>query len=148
MTLNASSRRCRYAGIKRIDHLLITHYHTDHVGGVPDLVARVEVGEFLDHGPNREDTPGTEAGYEAYLKAIAGHSRRIVHPGDTIPMEGLNIVVLTADGEHISAVPGIKPEPNPYCTKERPGIQIPRKMRVPRESSSPMASSNFSISAT
>jgi competence protein ComEC len=106
------------AGIKRIDHLLITHYHADHVGGVPDLVARVEVGEFLDHGPNREDTSGTEAGYEAYLKAIAGHSRRIVHPGDTIPMEGLNVVVLTADGENVSAVPGIKPVPNPYCAEE------------------------------
>ncbi len=107
------------ADVKRIDHVLITHYHTDHVGGVPDLVSRVEVGEFLDHGPNREDTPGTRAGYEAYLKAIAGHSRRIVHPGDTIPIDGLNIAVLTADGEHIAAVPGIKPVPNPYCTTER-----------------------------
>jgi competence protein ComEC len=106
------------AGIKRLDYVLITYYHTDHVGGVPDLVARVEVGEFLDHGPNRENTPATEAGYEAYLKAIAGHARRIVHPGDTIPVKGLNVVVLTADGEHISSIPGIKPEPNPYCAKE------------------------------
>jgi competence protein ComEC len=107
------------AAIKRIDYVLITHYHSDHVGGVPDLVARVEVGEFLDHGANRENTPATEAGYEAYLKAIAGHARRIVHPGDTIPIEGLKVVVLTADGEHISAVPGIRPVPNPYCATER-----------------------------
>ena len=107
------------AGIRRIDHLLITHYHTDHVGGVPNLVARVEVGEFLDHGPNREDTPATRAGYDAYVKAIAGHARRIVHPGDTIPLGGVGVVVLVADGEHISAVSGIKPEPNLYCAKER-----------------------------
>ena len=39
--------------MSRIDHLLITHFHVDHVGGVPNLVSRVQVGEFLDHGPNR-----------------------------------------------------------------------------------------------
>lgn len=106
------------AGIKRIDHVFITHYHIDHVGGVPNLVSKIEVGEFLDHGENREQGGGVPENYAAYLKAIAGHKRRIVHPGDTIPIAGLNIVVLTADGEHIAAVPGIKPVPNPWCATE------------------------------
>ncbi len=108
----------RGAGITRIDHLLITHYHADHVGGVPNLVARVPVGEFLDHGPNREDSDTTRQGYAAYLKAIAGRPRRIVHPGDTIDIPGLSVIVLTADGAHISALPGIKPVANPYCASE------------------------------
>jgi competence protein ComEC len=107
------------AGIKRIDHLLLTHYHVDHAGGVPELVKRVEVGEFLDHGLNREDSAGTQKVYEAYLQAIAGHPHRVVHPGDTISVPGLSILVLTADGEHIASVPGIKPTPNPYCAGEQ-----------------------------
>jgi beta-lactamase superfamily II metal-dependent hydrolase len=107
------------AGITQIDHVLITHFHTDHVGGVPDLVKRVKVGEFLDHGPNREDSDITRHDFAAYLKAIDGTPRRIVHPGDTIAIPGLKVVVLVADGEHIAAVPGIKPEPNPYCATER-----------------------------
>lgn len=109
----------RDAGITRIDHLLITHYHVDHVGGVPELVKRVPVGEFLDHGPNREDSASTRNGYAAYLKAIGDKPHRVVHPGDTISIPGLSVVVLTADGEHIHAVPGIQPQPNPYCANER-----------------------------
>src|SRR5207302_5775260 len=40
------------AGLKQIDYVLITHYHRDHVGGVPQLVDGIKVGTFVDHGPN------------------------------------------------------------------------------------------------
>lgn len=107
------------AGIARIDHLLITHYHVDHVGGVPELAKRVSIGEFLDHGPNREDSASTRDGYASYLKAVGDHPHRVVHPGDTISIPGLSVIVLAADGEHIDAVPGITPAPNPFCADER-----------------------------
>jgi competence protein ComEC len=106
------------AGITRIDHLLITHFHVDHVGGVPELVKHVQVGEFLDHGENREDSDITRHDYAAYLKAIEGKPRRIVRPGDTINIPGLEAIVITADGEHIAAVPGVTPAPNPWCATE------------------------------
>ncbi len=106
------------AGISKLDKVFITHYHTDHVGGVPNLVQRVQVGQFLDHGENREDSDITRHDYAAYLNAIQGKPRRIVHPGDTISIPGLSIIVLAADGEHIPSVPGINPEPNKYCASE------------------------------
>ncbi|MGA7341814.1 MAG: MBL fold metallo-hydrolase [Terracidiphilus sp.] len=109
----------RDAGITRIDHLLITHYHVDHVGGVPELVKRVQVGEFLDHGPNREDSASTRNGYAAYLAAVGSRPHRVVHPGDVIDLPGLGAIVLTADGAHIDKVPGITPALNPYCATER-----------------------------
>ena len=107
------------AGIKRIDHALVTHYHTDHVGGVPELVKRVPVGEFLDHGENREDSVITRQDFNAYIKAIQGKPRRILHPGNTISLPGLSTIVLTADGEHVASVPGINPAPNAYCGAEQ-----------------------------
>jgi hypothetical protein len=88
------------------------------VGGVPELVKRIHVGEFLDHGVNREDSDDTRKNFAAYELAIKGHPRRIVHPGDAISIPGLSIIVLTADGDHISAVPGINPAPNAYCGAE------------------------------
>jgi beta-lactamase superfamily II metal-dependent hydrolase len=106
------------AGIKKIDHLLITHFHTDHVGGVGDLLKRVPVGEFLDHGENREDSDITRHDYAAYLKAIEGKHRRIVHPGEGITLPGMTTVVLTADGEHVNSLLGVKPVPNSYCASE------------------------------
>ena len=108
----------RDAGVTKIDHLLVTHYHVDHVGGVPELARRVPIGEFLDHGENREDSDITRRDYGAYMKAIAGKPHRVVHPGDTIDLPGVSAIVLTADDEHISAIPGIKPQPNPYCSSE------------------------------
>ena len=108
----------RDAGITKIDHLLITHYHVDHVGGVPELVKRVPIGEFLDHGENREDSDITRHDYAAYIKAIGDKPHRVVHPGDTIALPGLTAIVLTAAGEHIDAIPGVTPQPNQYCASE------------------------------
>jgi competence protein ComEC len=106
------------AGITKLDYVLITHFHDDHVGGVPNLVDRVHVSEFLDHGVNREDSDDTRHNYTEYLKAVDGTPRRSVHPGDTIDISGLNTLVITADGEHIASVPGVRPEPNPDCATE------------------------------
>src|SRR5258708_11914731 len=44
----------KLAGIKQIDYLVITHFHTDHVGGVPQLAAKLPIKHFVDHGPNNE----------------------------------------------------------------------------------------------
>jgi beta-lactamase superfamily II metal-dependent hydrolase len=106
------------AGITKIDKVLITHFHVDHVGGVPNLVERIKVGEFLDHGENREDSDITRHDYAAYVKAVGSTPRRTLRPGDLIDIPGLNTTVVAADGEHVSSIAGIKPVPNPYCASE------------------------------
>jgi len=50
----------KLAKIKKIDYVLITHFHADHVGGVPQLVQKVTVEHFVDHGVNREESKATK----------------------------------------------------------------------------------------
>jgi competence protein ComEC len=106
------------AGIQQLDYVLITHYHRDHVGGVPQLADGMKIGTFVDHGPNLEDSQETRADYAAYEKAIAGHAHVVVKPGWALPIKGLDVRVLTAAGEHIaSPLPG-QGTANSYCAAE------------------------------
>lgn len=109
------------AGLKRIDYVLVTHYHEDHVGGVPQLIARIPVGTFLDHGALYEQDHGiTEQGYKLYLQQVAaGKGKRItLHPGDKLPMQSLDATVISSNGAVIAkALPGAG-QANPLCAQE------------------------------
>src|SRR5271170_1864484 len=103
------------AKLKQIDYLLITHYHRDHVGGVPDLAQRIKILNFVDHGPNTEDTKVVKEDYSDYVKALQKGEHRVVKPGDTIPVKGLKVEVLTANGDVIHSPLAGGGQPNPYC---------------------------------
>jgi competence protein ComEC len=108
----------RTAGVKKIDYVVVTHYHTDHVGGVPALAKRIKIGTFVDHGPNREDSDVTRKDFAAYQNVVVHAKRMVVKPGDIIPAEGITVNVLTAAGEHVSTrVAGTEAE-NGLCASE------------------------------
>lgn len=106
---------CKRAKVKKIDYLLITHFHIDHVGGVPQLVAKMPVGTFIDHGPTRETSNSSVVPYNDYMKAIGTSNHMVVKPGDHLPIKGLDAVVVSADGNVINQpLPGAG-QPNPFC---------------------------------
>jgi competence protein ComEC len=106
------------AGIAKLDYVLVTHYHDDHVGGVAQLAERIKIETFVDHGPNREDSDDTRANYAAYEKVLRGAKRMVVKPGDRIPLEGLEVEVVSADGALIAKALGGGGQSNPRCAAE------------------------------
>src|SRR5215831_1096454 len=42
------------AGFQQIDHMILTHYHADHVGGLEEISKQVPIKHFYDHGPSSE----------------------------------------------------------------------------------------------
>src|SRR5271163_4389297 len=69
---NRIAAAAKAAGVKRIDYLVVTHYHGDHAGGVPQLAAKMPIGRIYDHGDSIETTNAkTEAVYQPFLAVRA-----------------------------------------------------------------------------
>jgi competence protein ComEC len=107
----------KMAGVKKIDYLVITHYHADHVGGVQNLANKMPIVNFVDHGPNSETDKAATIRYTEYLAFRDKGKHILVKPGDTIPIKGLDVKVLSANGDLISSpLPGAG-QPNPACER-------------------------------
>jgi competence protein ComEC len=89
------------AGLKKIDILLTTHFHGDHIGAMPALAKLIPIEMYMDHGESIEIArPNVATLYHAYEELSAG-KRRILKAGDRIPMKGVDIQVIMSAGQAI-----------------------------------------------
>jgi beta-lactamase superfamily II metal-dependent hydrolase len=86
----------RTAGVARIDHLWITHYHGDHVGSLLELAKRFPVGHFYDHGKPHPNDRIVSAEFLSAYESLSAGRRTIVKPGDTVKMAGLDITAVAS----------------------------------------------------
>lgn len=99
------------AGLKQIDHLVISHYHGDHVGGLEALSKMIPIGRFYGRGDKIE--PADQKMYDSFRTVSAG-KRTIVKPGDRIPLEGAQVLVVSSDHQLLNQ-PVNGGGPNPLC---------------------------------
>src|SRR5712691_800872 len=110
------------AGLTRIDHLITTHWHGDHFGGMAELAARIPIRHFIDHGPNVQPAPAPDEFLaKTYPQLYAKSKHTVVKPGDKISVAGLDVLVVTSAGETLKAAMTGAGGPNSYCANFKPG---------------------------
>jgi beta-lactamase superfamily II metal-dependent hydrolase len=114
----------RQAGVTAIDHLVVTHYHRDHYGGVPELASLVPIKRFYDHGKmtSLADDPQFTERYGAY-QAAAKSQTIALKPGDTISLksaDGAPPIKLLCVAARAATLNGAGASANPECTSDAP----------------------------
>jgi len=102
------------AGLTQIDHLILTHYHGDHFGGMEELAKQIPIKEFIDHGPNVQPGAGADWEKNVYPKLYANAKHTIAKPGMKIPLKGVDWTIVAAAGEITRPLPGAG-KANPEC---------------------------------
>lgn len=99
----------KVAGLKQIDHLIVSHYDIDHFGGAEGLSKVVPVINLYDNGKfaGMRRNPG-----EGYF-SLPCKNRVVINPGEEIPLvgnkSGLRLKCLGTRQQFIEAPDGAKP---------------------------------------
>jgi beta-lactamase superfamily II metal-dependent hydrolase len=108
------------AGVTKIDYLITTHYHGDHVGGLQELAKRIPIATFVDHGPSVEEREQVQGFQQAYAELYGKAKHMVAKPGDRIPITGFEWRVVTSAGQALKTpMPG-GGTANPACAQFTP----------------------------
>ena len=109
------------AGLTKIDHLIVTHYHGDHIGGLSELAKRIPIMEFIDHGPNAQPNQNTDAFLQGEYRDLYTKAKHVVaKPGDRIAVGGLDWRIVTSAAQVIQTPLEGTAVPNSYCAAFTP----------------------------
>ncbi len=121
------------AGVKQLDYIIITHFHSDHFGAARKISEQFPVRRFIDHGQSVELGKGDEwwrqrrgpwfkpgmgakydQAYRDYLN-LSDKRRETVTPGDVIRLDGVEIRVACAGAKVLAQPLSGAGQPNNAC---------------------------------
>jgi beta-lactamase superfamily II metal-dependent hydrolase len=108
------------AGLSRIDTIVVTHYHADHVGGVAPLASRLPIRTFVDHGPTVEKSDQATQLYNTYDVVRAKGQHTLARPGETLRVGGLELRFVSAAGDLVTTAVNGGGAANPLCADYTP----------------------------
>jgi beta-lactamase superfamily II metal-dependent hydrolase len=109
------------AGLKKIDHAVVSHWHLDHFGNHAALAAKFGIGQFWDRGipDDLAEDPQYPDRIAAY-RAASQNASKALHVGDSLPLKSgktpLTVKVMTSGREVLSG----GGESNPFIDRHQP----------------------------
>ena len=86
------------AGVQQLDHLITTHWHGDHFGGMAELASKVTIKEFIDHGGNVQPAQAADDFLKTtYPQLYAKAKHTVAKPGDKIAVSGYAMTTIFED---------------------------------------------------
>ena len=101
------------AGLKKIDYVVISHFHADHVGGLPALSKMIPLGQL--YGRSSAELEPVNQQWLNNFNTAAVAKRTVVKAGDEIPLKGVRTEVVIADAKPIDKPVKGGGAPNPLC---------------------------------
>jgi competence protein ComEC len=103
------------AGVTQIDYLIVTHFHTDHMGGAVQLADRLPILNFIDHGTTVDQGDRARAAFGMYSNLRNGGTHRVVKPGDPVPVVGLDVRIIASNGSVLTTPLSSAGDANRFC---------------------------------
>jgi competence protein ComEC len=109
------------ARLSQIDHLITTHWHGDHFGGMVEVANRIPIREFIDHGPNIQPVEAFNEFFDKTYPALYSKAKHTVaKPGDIVPVGGLDWRIVSSAGQVLKTPLAGAGAPNPSCASFKP----------------------------
>lgn len=109
------------AGLKKIDHAVVSHWHLDHFGNHAALAAKFGIGQFWDRGipDDLAEDPQYPDRIAAY-RAASQNASKALRVGDSLPLKSgktpLTVKVMTSGRDVLTGVG----ESNPFVDRHQP----------------------------
>ena len=106
--------------LRQIDHLITTHWHGDHFGGMAELAKRIPIRHFIDHGPTVQPIPAIDEFLARPIRSSTQGAKHTVAKPGTVSHAAIDWRIVTSAGETVKTpLPGAGAT-NPYCAAYRP----------------------------